>query len=193
MREDLTGKKFGRLTVLYFSETKINGIKRKYSQRYWKCLCDCGNLTLGPTSKLKRGEKTSCGCKPIDNLNHKNGKHHSGWCGYEDLSGSIFNRIKSAAKQRKKEFTITIEYCWNLYIKQNGKCALSGLDLYLAKTNKELTQGLNTASLDRIDSSKGYIEGNVQWVHVDVNYMKQEYAEEYFLKMCDIISKYQHK
>lgn len=38
--------------------------------------------------------------------------------------------------------------------------------------------------LDRIDSSKGYIEGNVQWVHKDVNMMKQNYSQKYFIEMC---------
>jgi len=42
----------------------------------------------------------------------------------------------------------------------------------------------NTASLDRIDSSKGYIEGNVQWVHKMVNMSKQQYTQEEFINMC---------
>jgi archaellum component FlaC len=39
-------------------------------------------------------------------------------------------------------------------------------------------------SLDRIDSKLGYIEGNVQWLHKDVNYMKQEYSQEYYIDIC---------
>lgn len=45
-----------------------------------------------------------------------------------------------------------------------------------------------TASLDRIDSSKGYVEGNVQWVHKDVNYIKQDLEESYFKKLCKLIT-----
>jgi len=66
-----------------------------------------------------------------------------------------------------------------LFQKQNGKCALSGVEISLLKKS-----GVSTASLDRVDSSKGYIKGNVQWVHKDVNFMKYNFDESYFLDMC---------
>jgi hypothetical protein len=40
------------------------------------------------------------------------------------------------------------------------------------------------ASLDRIDSSLGYIITNVQWIDKEVNYAKQEMTNEQFIKMC---------
>ena len=45
-----------------------------------------------------------------------------------------------------------------------------------------------TASLDRIDSSKGYIEGNVQWVHKSVNIMKCDFSSDIFIGICNQIS-----
>lgn len=55
--EDLTGKKFGKLTVIrrVFPNTK-NGTSR------WLCLCDCGNETTVAVTKLSRGSTVSCGC-----------------------------------------------------------------------------------------------------------------------------------
>ena len=47
-----------------------------------------------------------------------------------------------------------------------------------------------TASLDRIDSKKGYIEGNIQWVHKDINRMKWAFNEDYFIKLCNNIYQY---
>lgn len=41
-----------------------------------------------------------------------------------------------------------------------------------------------TASLDRIVSTKGYVEGNVQWVCKMVNIMKNVYDQEDFINMC---------
>ena len=57
---DLTGQKFGRLTVLAEAEPYISpkGVKLI---RY-KCLCDCGNTTVVSGNLLKRGHTTSCGC-----------------------------------------------------------------------------------------------------------------------------------
>lgn len=43
------------------------------------------------------------------------------------------------------------------------------------------------ASLDRIDSSKGYIPGNVQWVDKRVNYMKQALPEGEFAELCRLV------
>ena len=45
-----------------------------------------------------------------------------------------------------------------------------------------------TASLDRIDSSKGYVIGNVQWVHKDINIMKNKFDNQYFIDMCKKIA-----
>ena len=45
-----------------------------------------------------------------------------------------------------------------------------------------------TASLDRIDSNKGYIKGNVQWVHKDVNTMKMDHTQEEFIKICTMVA-----
>lgn len=65
------------------------------------------------------------------------------------------------------------------------------MELHFAKTSKDLRNKENTASLDRIDSSKEYTIENIQWVHVVVNYMKQSYPQEEFIKWCHIISNYQ--
>ena len=40
----------------------------------------------------------------------------------------------------------------------------------------------DSISLDRIDSSKGYEENNVQWVHKDINLMKNKYDNKYFIE-----------
>jgi len=47
---------------------------------------------------------------------------------------------------------------------------------------------LQTASLDRIDSSKGYVLDNVQWVHKRVNFLKRDYSEKELLFWCNAIS-----
>jgi hypothetical protein len=78
---------------------------------------------------------------------------------------------------------ISIEYAWNLFIYQDKTCKLSGLPISIG--NKPCS---NTASIDRIDSSLGYIEGNIQWIHKHVNFMKRTYSNEYFIEMCTKIA-----
>lgn len=113
------------------------------------------------------------------------------WKGCGEISGNFWNhviRVSQASKKRKSmDFSITIEYAWDLFLKQDRKCALSGLFLkipYLDKQNKRI----GNASLDRIDSSLGYIEGNVQWVHKDINMMKRIYSQDYFIEMCTLVA-----
>jgi hypothetical protein len=50
------GMKFGKLTILEKSETV------SYSNKKYKCLCDCGNITNSQLNNLKTGKATSCGC-----------------------------------------------------------------------------------------------------------------------------------
>lgn len=57
-RQDLTGKRFGQLTVLEYDQEK----------QKWKCQCDCGNVTYKTTGHLNAGTVTSCGCKQKQNL-----------------------------------------------------------------------------------------------------------------------------
>lgn len=52
---DLTGKRFGRLTVIHKDKSR-NG------RTYWLCLCDCGETVSVIASNLKRGLSKSCGC-----------------------------------------------------------------------------------------------------------------------------------
>jgi len=56
--QDLRGKKFGRLTVLYRVKSPLKSGKGTY----WKCQCECGNLTVTSSKCLLAGETKSCGC-----------------------------------------------------------------------------------------------------------------------------------
>lgn len=112
------------------------------------------------------------------------------WKGCGKLSASYFSGIKHGAINRKIEFNITIEDMWNKFIEQDGKCALSGIILVLEHTNISFRKSRNshTASLDRIDSSKGYTIDNIQWVHKTVNRMKMDMSTEEFLDFCSKIT-----
>lgn len=61
---DLTGKRFGKLTVTGYSHKE----NKKYRSGcweavyYWKCKCDCGNIVIVRANNLKTGNTKSCGC-----------------------------------------------------------------------------------------------------------------------------------
>lgn len=51
-----------------------------------------------------------------------------------------------------------------------------------------MSRGETTASLDRIDSNRGYTQDNVQWVHKDVNKMKMDLNQQIFVELCRAIA-----
>lgn len=167
---DLTGKIFNKLTVEKRHDNK--------GKTKWECVCECGVKTIVISEYLKNGHTQSCGCI-------KNKEKSKKWSGYQDISGKFWNRLKYSAKERKLDFNLDIEYLWELYLKQNRKCALSGIDIIFA--TKSLSKD-GTCSLDRKDSSMGYIKDNVQWVHKEVNKIKQDLSDDKLIYWCRLIS-----
>ena len=183
-RKDLTNQKFGKLTVIKF-EIITNGPNSCSGK--WLCECECGKSTHVLTHMLTLGDVTSCGCLRYERC----GKLNNKWTGHEEISGSHFKSIKRGAISRNLEFSITIEYLWELFLKQDKKCSISGMPLIMKDVKKRTKT--KTASLDRIDSSKGYTKDNVQWVHRDINMMKNSFNQEYFISVCKLISNNQTK
>lgn len=132
---NLENCRFGKL--LAKTSEKIN------TKWYWKCLCDCGKEIYVKTADLKRGHHKSCGCLLIEKRNRF----------YENIPLRYIESVKKAAKSRNLEYNVTNKYLWDLYLSQDKKCALSHLEIVFDKNYQK-----NNASLDRINSSIGYIE-----------------------------------
>lgn len=114
--------------------------------------------------------------------------------GYEQIGGSYWCAVRNHARQKDREFSITIQYAWEIWENQNGCCALSGVQLKFAY-RADCLKGRDeqTASLDRIDSSLGYVVGNVQWIHKDIQRMKMDMDEAAFIEWCSRISQQQQR
>lgn len=171
-RKNLVGKRFGKLTVMAY----YGSCKKKWTS-YWSCQCDCGKIVLTNRDNLIGGGTTTCGCSII-------AKNSFFWKGHGDIPGTYWRAILKGAQVRNLPVTITIEHIWSLFIKQKQRCALTNMPLIFGK------RGTGTASLDRIDSSKGYIKGNVQWVHKEINMMKQELSDERFCFLCNLVAEH---
>lgn len=92
-------------------------------------------------------------------------------------------------KSRNKEFNLTLEYLKEIWDAQEGICPYTGIQLenYSSEVN---SNSLYTASLDRIDSAKGYIKDNIQFVSRNINYMKNRMSHLETMELCKIISNY---
>lgn len=172
--KDLTNKTFNSLTAVCPVEkpTHISGKNRGV---WWLCKCVCGNEKIVRSTELIREDTKSCGCM-------KKYTNSDKYKGVGLIAQSVFSHIKWGAEKRNIEFNITKEYLWELYRSQEGKCYYTDLDISLNTRNNK-----KTASLDRIDSSKGYVEGNLVWVHKNINLMKNVFSKEEFLNYCNLI------
>jgi hypothetical protein len=110
------------------------------------------------------------------------------WKGYKGLPMNYWSIICRNAASRGIAVTTTIEFIWDLFCKQNKRCALTGYELQMPHTKQKRSCG--NASLDRIDSTRGYSNDNVQWVHKDIQMMKHVFSQQYFIETCRDIVKY---
>lgn len=170
--KNLTGQRFSNLVAIEIDTSKPKRI-------HWKCLCDCGNTKSFQSRHLIGGMIKSCGCRHF-----LKGKESNSWKGYEDISGQYWGRVIKGAESRNLDLSISIEDAWKIALKQNKKCALSGVDLIFSRSSNR------NASLDRIDSTKGYTLDNIQWIDKNINGMKSNMSEKEFVRWCNLISNY---
>jgi len=129
-------------------------------------------LAYKEVSERNRNHKKKVPCRGCSNELRGLSNYH------EEIPVAWFNGKLRRAKQRDYEFSITIDYIWDIYIAQDKVCALSGVPISFN----------DTASLDRIDNAVGYVRENIQIVHKDINYMKYIYSQDYFIKMCNLVA-----
>ena len=178
-----------------YNQAKENGtLKASYQNRkitIFKCDC-CGQDAVKPTSEynrnLKSGKKNFCsqGCAAIYNNTHRE----------YTVSDKLKEHLLSISNNKRDEFTpfrytlrcvkrrfqkecnIELQDLKDLWEKQQGICPYTGLHLILPEDVYNSRDDITIrASLDRIDSSKGYIKGNIQFVSTPINYLKSTMSD----------------
>ena len=94
-----------------------------------------------------------------------------------------FRRVK----KRHHKYDITLDDILEQWEKQNGICVYSGVKL---NHPNDGGSNINKASLDRIDSSKGYIKGNIQFISITCNHAKNNMSHEEMLTFCETVSNF---
>ena len=87
------------------------------------------------------------------------------------------------------KYNIDTQFLKELWEIQNGKCPYTGIKMILPESKRGFgkCRSIEKASLDRIDSSKGYIKGNVEFVCQGINFAKHDYSKEEVLEFVNKI------
>lgn len=151
--KDLTGQKFGRLTIISFAYVRKN-------HTYWLCRCDCGNEIIAESYNIKRGNTNSCGCYFREVTKISNTKH--------GLSDTKFHNSWFSMKAR---CTNPNNEDYHNYGARNIKICKEWLvdfinfknDMYESYLEHVDRYGEAQTSLDRIDVNKDYCKENCRW------------------------------
>lgn len=162
-----------------FNNIRVIGRSDKHKRVYYKCECiECNHVIYLQINEFKKiYDCPKCKVKK---------KHDISYHKYN----LIWYRLVRGAEERGLVFDVSKDYIFNLLEQQNHKCVYTGRHIFLPQ---ETQKGLYTASLDRIDNNLGYIEGNLQWIHKDINRLKWKWSEEELLNMVKDIYNYKIK
>jgi hypothetical protein len=155
-------QEYFQLSGFYTTGKRVDG-SPKYQSWCKNCI----------STKMKSYHKKTWGKDKLTYVNFKRTKSLRSYLTY----------LRSKAIGRKKS-CVSIDDLVELFNNQNGKCALTGWDMTMV-----LGEGVvNTnASIDRIDSSKGYETDNIQFVCRIVNTAKSDLPQEDFINLCKTI------
>lgn len=161
---DLTGKKFGRLTVIK-RVPKPERVKGRNA--FFLCYCDCGNEKIISSLSLKRNVTNSCGCLKKELLSKRRSKHKASYTRlYKIWNGMMARCLNSKVENYKYYGERNIEICkeWLDY-------------LTFAKWARENGYKDNL-TIDRINNNGNYEPTNCQWITKSENSRKDHQGEK---------------
>jgi hypothetical protein len=174
-------------------------VKKKYQRPQIEITCanpDCGKSFKKDGSEVRRnlklGRSNYCSLKCSGKVNSKhldksgNVDNFKGKIGRRDEYTGLREHL-NRVKKRNKDYNITLDDLLTQWNEQKGICPYTGIKLVQPKdATDEIIY--NKASLDRIDSSLGYIKGNIQFISASANYAKSSMTHEEMITFCKLIA-----
>lgn len=165
-----------------------------------KCICkNCGVEFEKPNSEINRNDRLGrpnfCSRTCVGKNNAKNllnVKERYDIAQHSDNRKDGFSKFRYHFRNissRYKSVEVTIDDLREQWELQNGICPYTGVELVLSSYSKIkiYKNPIYSASLDRKDSSKGYIKGNIIWISRVANWMKNSMSEEMVNEFIDLL------
>lgn len=145
---------------------------------------------INRNNKLRRKNFCSLSCSTAHRNSLITNEQRSNWniydisqhCGNQRDHLSPFRGYLNSGKASNKKhgMSLTPEYLKTVWEEQRGICPYTGIKMILPKSSAVISKihSLKKASLDRIDSSKGYVEGNVEFVCYGINLAKNSFTKK---------------
>lgn len=109
----------------------------------------------------------------------------------KDRCKQLLAGAKNRANTKNLPYNLDLNYLYDVWVEQDGKCCVSGIAFNLDFPRREGKANFDAPSLDRIIPELGYVKGNVRLVIYQVNVGISSYGLENFLDLCKVISTYQ--
>lgn len=160
--KDMSGQKFGKLTVLKRSGTQAGRCAT------WLCACDCGNEVVARGSSLRSGRTTNCGCYHSELMKAKLTKH--------DGSRSKLYKVWTSMKQRCLNHK---DANYHHYGGRGIKVCDEWMNDFQSFHDWAMANGYDETSprgqctLDRIDNNGNYCPENCRWTTMSVQNRNQ--------------------
>jgi len=157
--------------------------QRRKGKVYYKCICTCGNTHFVRKDHFETGGTKSCGCLRSE-LTSKRRKLPDGEASFNHL----YAQYRRNAEAKGREFTLTKVKFKELI---TSDCYYCGSKPERRHKPKDSITSYFSNGIDRVDNTKGYIEGNVVACCKKCNWMKRELELDEFLNHVEKIWFYQ--
>lgn len=176
---ETVGKRFGKLVVIDLGDQSVVREKMRFL-----CKCDCGREKVVARYHLRSGAIDNCGCNKREQAAIQRRKRTP----IEAAFNEHYTRYQRNARNRNIEFSLTEE---EFILCSSGDCLYCGglpVEFPSRFMAGQPFSGYAANGIDRIDSSVGYVVGNIVPCCGWCNMAKGTKSQSYFIQMCKAVA-----